>query len=135
MRSAESKGIVLSIEALFSLVLALHLLAALAYTHSSNESEWLTVHRSQVLQDVLEVLEKNKGMELAAGWAQGNSTAETLLQGELNEISEETGYCLELSVNGKMISSGRCAASERVVASKRILSTDNGFEWLEAKLS
>lgn len=97
MSSAQTKGVILSLEALLSLLVAISLLALLSISSHPQPSDYSRVYQYQVLQDSMEVMAKDgKLAAYSEAWASGTPGANLLLEKELDPIMAGLGFCLRL---------------------------------------
>ncbi len=120
MSSAQAKGAILSLEALLSLLAAVSLLALLPISSHPQPSEYVRIYEYQVLQDVMEVIAKDKTLANNADeWASGNPIISPIaaagLQNQLEPIMAGLGFCLRLEAEGtspEVNSPASCVSSE-----------------------
>lgn len=106
MPSARAKGAILSTEALLSLLAAASLLMLLPLTSNPRPSEYSRLYEYQALQDVLEVMAKDKGLrEASEQWAAGAPGANETLQRKLDPIMAGLGFCLRLEADETSLNS------------------------------
>lgn len=106
MPSARAKGMVLSTEALLSLLAAASLLMLLPLTSHPRPSEYSRLYEYQVLQDAMEVMAKDDGLrEASEAWASSAPGADYALQQELDPVMAGLGFCLRLEADETSLNS------------------------------
>jgi len=93
--SAQNKGALLSMEALLSLLAAASLMLLLPLASSQQPSAGSRIYQYQVLQDLLEVMDREGGLsEAADDWLYAGDG--THLESQLDPIVAGLGFCLRL---------------------------------------
>ena len=130
MRSASSKGAVLTIEALLAFLLASSLLA-LALRTAVSDRGYLPVYEHQALQDVMELFVKDAGLrgELY-GWLDGG-----IAHPKLDSLARGLGLCLELRADGlPPARAPEACGGEPVAQASRTFPRGDGFVRVHASL-
>ncbi len=117
MRFAGSKGMVMTIEALLSLVVLAGALALLPITENAHKPTYGKLYEYQVLEDVMEIAAKKP---------------ELMHNGGLSEVATGLGACVLL--NGTASPEGCGCAGKETVSTTRIIPSGGAFERITAAL-
>lgn len=125
------RGFVLSLEAVLALAVAMALLAVISFTYNPAQLSFTTLHKQQLLNDVLEVSARDGGHDAIAEWAGGGSNSSVIT--DLNRKLAALGpWCMSLSCNGRTLST--CEQSGETVSTVRHIKVGGSFKPLEASL-